>query len=256
MNNAVQKAQPVEAPAVQDQTTAMLAMLERAARDPNVDIEKMERLFAMQERMMTMRSEQEFNAAFARAQKAMAPVARNKRNTQTNSNYADLAAINDAITPIYTEHGFGMTFSTLPSEADHVGVAATLTHEGGFSKDYAVQVPLDAAGLKGNANKTATHAYGSTLTYGRRYAKLMVWDIATEDDTDAQTKRRQEPEIELINEAQETRIRDLLEAIDMNPKAFCTFYKIERVGEIPQVKFDTVIRNLEAKKAKMQEAKQ
>jgi hypothetical protein len=49
-------------------------------------------------------------------------------------------------------------------------------------------MPLDNVGMKGTANKTNVHATGATNSYARRYLTLMIWNLTTEDDIDAQKR--------------------------------------------------------------------
>ena len=51
-------------------TMAFLAMIERAARDPSIDIDKLDRLLLMRERENARVAEQAFNAALADAHHA------------------------------------------------------------------------------------------------------------------------------------------------------------------------------------------
>ncbi len=174
-------------PAAQpDESTAIISMIERAARDPAVDIDKMQRLFEMHERIESRRAETAFNAAMASAQAELGPVAKNVRNTHTNSKYADLDAVYDACQPIITKHGFGKSFGTRKSERGegYVLVYCDVTHTGGFCKRYESDLPLDVAGSQGKVNKTALQAFGSTTTYGRRYMTLLIFDVVTMDDND------------------------------------------------------------------------
>ena len=170
---------------------AWLSMIERAARDPSVDVSKMERMFEMRERMMKSSAEQAFNASFVAVRAAVGPVIKNRKNDQTRSSYADLFAIADVLDPIMTENGFAATFGTAdcPRE-NHYRITGTLLHAQGHSKEYHVDVPVDGAGIKGQTNKTATHAFGSTMTYGRRYLKVAMFDISI---TDNDGNRRREP---------------------------------------------------------------
>lgn len=162
---------------------AIIQMIERAARDPSVDLDKMERLFAMHERVQNRRAEEQFNAAMAAAQAEIAPVARNKKNEHSGAKYADLFAIADKALPIAHHHGFGLSFSEFKSEQPNcLGVACKVSHAGGHSERYEFNVPLDRAGSQGKVNKTETQAYGSTFTYGRRYATCGVFNIAITDD--------------------------------------------------------------------------
>lgn len=162
---------------------AWLSMIERAARDPSVDVSKMERMFEMRERMMKTSAEQAFNASFVAVRAAVGPVIKNRSNDQTRSKYADLFAIADVLDPIMTENGFAATFGTADCPLEnHYRITGTLLHAQGHSKEYHVDVPVDGAGIKGQTNKTATHAFGSTMTYGRRYLKVAMFDISITDN--------------------------------------------------------------------------
>src|SRR5437899_1653418 len=91
---------------------AFLAMIERAARDPTIDVDKLDRLLQMRERENARVTEQAFNAALADAQTEMHPVAADSDNPQTRSRYASYAALDRAVRPIYTKHGFALSFNT------------------------------------------------------------------------------------------------------------------------------------------------
>ena len=90
----------------------MVAMFERAARDPSVDVDKMERLFALRERMIALYKQTAYNAALALVQAKLKPVFRDAVNNATSSTYARLETISDAINPIVTEEGFSLSFDT------------------------------------------------------------------------------------------------------------------------------------------------
>lgn len=217
----------VEATAPVSEGSSLIALIERAARDPSVDIDKMERLFQMHERVTARASQAAFNAAMAKAQAELKPVARNLRNTQTNSNYADLAAISDAADPVIHRHGFGVISSEFQSALpNHLGVRCKIAHAEGHSESYDFNIPIDGTGLKGNPNKTATHAYGSTLIYGRRYAKCSVFDIATKDDKDgnADGAKLSEEHVEVI--------QSKLVSSGANAENFLKFMKAEKVDDI------------------------
>ena len=70
MSEAVAKIEPDAPVAVQPETSALISMIERAARDPSVDIDKMERLLQMHERVEAKQRESAFNTAMAAVQAA------------------------------------------------------------------------------------------------------------------------------------------------------------------------------------------
>lgn len=154
-------------------------LFERLARDPNVSVERLEGMMALYERTMAKRSEAAFNSAMAKAQRGMRPVAADASNPHTNSKYASYAALDTALRPVYTEHGFGVSFDTGEVAApDWIRVLAYVTHEGGHSRTYHVDIPADGKGIKGNDMMTKTHAVGSANTYGMRYLLKMIFNIA------------------------------------------------------------------------------
>lgn len=159
-----------------------LQTIERLA--PAVGIEGIRELMTMRREEQARLAEKEYNADMAKVQTKLKPVARNVLNTQTNKKYTDLAALSEAADPIIHEH-FGVSYSEFKSEVpNHIGIALEVMHASGHSKRYEFNIPSDGVGIKGNPNKTATWAYGSTISYGRRYAKCCVFDIATKDDDD------------------------------------------------------------------------
>lgn len=180
-------AAPVQQPA------NLMQALATAAADPRMDVEKVERLFAMHKEMMDREAEAAFNDALARAQARVQPIVTNRRNDHTRSMYATLAAVNEQISPIYSAEGLAVSFDTYdkarhkdmdPLQSGWVRVIATVSHSGGHKRVYHLDGPLDDAGTEGKKNKTGIQAMGSTVSYLRRYLVLMIFNVATADDND------------------------------------------------------------------------
>lgn len=240
---ATNKQNQVAAPVAD--TNSFLTFIAEAARDPTVDVTKMERLFDMRERMLSRDAHLQFNAALKAAKAEMPAIFRNKRNTQTNSNYADLGAVSDAMDPIITKHGFGMTFGTADSPlANHYRVTCTLAHEGGHEKEYQADIPIDSAGLKGTQNKTLTHAFGSTMSYGRRYLKMMIFDVKTTDDDG---NAGGNPESVFASDEQLAEIRKLMKDTATDEAKFLEFLKEPAIDQLSAKKAAHAIGALQAK---------
>jgi hypothetical protein len=185
--SALQKSEPQPSAAIVpiNDSAALMSAVARAAADPSVDVEKMERLFAMHERMEARQAERAYADAMKAAQSEMPMIARDRHNTQTSSDYATLDGINQQIAPIYTRHGFSLSFGTAESPlANHVRVVCTVKHVGGHSEHFEYDNPMDDKGIQGSVNKTPTHARGSAITYARRYLTLMIFNLRTGDDDD------------------------------------------------------------------------
>lgn len=173
-------------------------MFERLASNPDASVEKIERLMALWERSEAKKAESQFNGAMSQAQKQMRPVAADASNPQTRSKYASYAALDLALRPIYTDHGFGLSFDTGEAVApDQVRVLCYVTHGGGHGRTYHLDMPADGKGAKGGDVMTKTHAVGSAVSYGMRYLLKMVFNVAVgEDDDDgnrAGAKHQAEP---------------------------------------------------------------
>jgi hypothetical protein len=179
--------EPAKAELVPVSSTAQaISSFERLARDPSIDVDKLDRLMQLQERLLARSAEELFNAAMTDAQQKMRPIAADASNPQTRSRYASYAQIDRALRPIYTEYGFGMSFDTADASiADHVRVLAYVTHRGGHSRTYKVDMPNDGKGAKGGDVMTKTHATGAAMSYGMRYLLKMIFNVAVgEDDRD------------------------------------------------------------------------
>ena len=157
---------------------ALMATIERVSLDPTVSFEKIERLAALLQSMRKDAERREFNHAMSELKKKLPQVVKNAENSDNHSQYATLDAIGDAIDPVIAEHGFSLM--TYPAESQkplHYAIDWILSHEGGFERTGRADIPIDATGLKGAVNKTPTHAFGSTMQYGRRYLTMMLFDV-------------------------------------------------------------------------------
>ncbi len=164
---------------------AFLAMIERAARDPSIDVDKLDRLLQMRERENARVAEQAFNAALADAQTEMHPVAADSDNPQTRSRYASYAALDRAVRPIYTTHGFALSFNTADAPGpEQARILCDVCHAGGHTRRYHVDMPVDGKGARGGDVMTKTHAMGSGISYGMRYLLRMIFNLAIDQDDD------------------------------------------------------------------------
>lgn len=162
-----------------------LMMIERAASDPRVDIDKMDRLLQMKERRDAKAARDEFDAAMAAAQEAMRAISPDKDNNQTKSRYATYAALDHAVRPIYSRHGFALSFNTGEArDAAEVRVLCTVSHRGGHRQEYKIDMPADGKGAKGGDVMTRTHATGAAASYGQRYLLKLIFNLAVGDVDD------------------------------------------------------------------------
>ncbi len=192
-----QEVQHHPAPAVQQRAlapqqteqSAILTVIARAASDPAVDVEKMERLLAMQERVLSRNAESAFNEAMRLAQSELGQVSTDAQNLQTKSKYATYAALDAAARPVYTRHGFSVSYDTGDGAPEgYMRVLAYVSHSAGHTRTYRADIPSDGKGAKGGDVMTKTHAFGAGASYGQRYLLKLIFNIAIgEYDNDGNT---------------------------------------------------------------------
>lgn len=170
---------------VQADSASIMAVISRAASDPSTDVDKLERLMGMYERLESRKAEQAYNEAMSAAQKEIGVVGVNKTNKQTNSKYATYDALDRHVRPIYVKHGFSLSFDTAEgAPTDHIRLLCRVGHIGGFTRTHHVDMPADGKGAKGGDVMTRTHAAGSAFSYGQRYLLKLIFNIATGEDDD------------------------------------------------------------------------
>lgn len=161
----------------QSEAVSFIQMIERASRDPNVDIDKMERLMAMHERMINRQSEVAFNAALAAMQTELPELpehgAIKNKTGGVQSKYVLWEDLNQIIKPILSKHGFALTFRT-GNEGPNIVVTGILSHTAGHSVQSTMHVPLDVSGSKNNVQ-----GLGSSTSYGKRYVASALLNLTS-----------------------------------------------------------------------------
>jgi hypothetical protein len=161
-----------------NQANAMLDMIERVTLNPDVPIEKMEKLLDIQERMMNKQAEIDFNIAFSDMQPEL-PIIKAKGRGHNSTTYARKEDMNRLVNPILKKHGFALSFSNRQEESDIITVA-TLRHRSGHCEKTELRLKNDTSG-----SKNAVQAVGSSQSYGERYTMKSILNLTiTDDETD------------------------------------------------------------------------
>ena len=179
--NAVTKTAPSDN-AVATYSASLIDVIAQAARDPNVDIDKMERLIAMQERVRGREAETEYYAALAALQPNL-PIIDERggikdRAGNIQSTYALWEDVNEAIRPVLAEYGFSLTFRVARADGEII-VTGVLAHRAGHREDTTITLPTDTSG-----SKNAVQAVGSSTSYGKRYTAFALLNITSTGEDD------------------------------------------------------------------------
>jgi len=166
-------------------------MFERLARDPSVDVTKLERLIELQKSVLAHQAKASFDAAFAAMQGEIPIITEDGRilvEGELRSKYATNEAIQEVLRPILQRHGFSLRFRNTFAEGKQK-IVGILSHRDGHSESDEFECPPDTSG-----KKNSIQAMGSTRSYGQRYTTIALLNIATRGtDDDGETAETKAP---------------------------------------------------------------
>jgi hypothetical protein len=180
---------PAPAPAPQAQEVSLMALISRAASDPRVDMDKFERLLAMQEKLELAQERRDFNDAMARAKAKISPVLKNREvdftstKGRTNYRYEDFAEVARTVDGPLSEQGLSYRFrADQLREGESRSVRVTcIVSRGGYSEETTLVAFEDHSG-----NKNNIQAISSTATYLQRATLKLAIGLAAGADDDGQ----------------------------------------------------------------------
>lgn len=221
---------PSLAPENASEAAAILQMIERVALNPSADLDKLERLLAMRERVEGKQAERAFNIAMKDAQSEMGVVGADASNPQTRSRYATYAKLDAFLRPIYTRHGFSLSFDEAESpKPEHIRVLCYVSHDAGHTRTYHKDMPADGKGAKGGDVMTKTHAAGAAASYGARYLLKGVFNVAVgEEDRDGNDTAP----AQLITQDQIGELVALMESVGSPQETFLKWAGLERLADM------------------------
>lgn len=238
--------EPQAAPIVPTETTALLSVIERAATNPAVDMDKLERLLVMHERILAKTAETAFNESMNAAQAEMGRISTDCENKQTRSLYASYGQLDRHIRPVYARHGFSLSFDSGDAPAPEMVRVLCIVSKGGFSRTYHLDVPADGKGAKGGDVMTKTHAVGSGVAYGRRYLLAMIFNIAIGDDDDGNAAGNKDT----ITAAQAADLKALADEVGADMPKFLRYLKVDSIDNLQATAFQHAVAALESKRKK------
>lgn len=218
-----------------------LEIVAAAARDPQVDPEKLTALLGLQERFEAREAEKQFNASFARLLVKMPRVKKNgtidlgKGNPIPFARWEDVDAV---IRPILSTEGFALSFLSEPSPAG-VLMTGVLTHISGHSRRSTMQLPPDAG-----PGRNALQAIGSSHSYGKRYIAMDMLNIVCEgQDNDGKSAYP-------LTADQLREIKSMIQACQLDDAAMKKFLQLadaSSLENIQQMKYEALMEALRKK---------
>lgn len=158
------------------------SMLLQMAVQQGADLDKLERLMALQERWEKTEAKKAYDQAFASFKAESIRIIKNRNVTAGPLNgkkYAELFAVVNAITPALSRANLSSSWKITKDERDWLEVTCTLRHIGGHEESVSMGGPPDAGGAK-----NAIQARASTVSYLERYTIKAITGLSEQEDDD------------------------------------------------------------------------
>lgn len=232
-----------------NQTQSVLALIARAATDPNINVDVMERMLAMQQQVMAKQAEVAFNQALATIQGQLPRISKDAKivhNGKTISTYSTYENIDNYIRPLLIEHGFSLRFNSEQAADGKAVIVGTLAHAAGHSVTNKITLGIDSSGAKNNVQ-----GMGSTIAYGKRYLVGMLLNLVFEGEDDDGQKGGSKP----VTDAQAAEIKKLLEDSGADTVKFLAYVGAPNVDAMDASMYAPAVAMLRSKLASKGAAK-
>ena len=156
------------------------AHLLQLAVQQNADLDKLERLMALQERWEATEARKAYDAAFSAFKADAVVIVKNKSVTAgplSGKKYAELFSVVNAVTPALSKHGLSSSWKITKDEKDWIEVTCTLKHTAGHVESVSMGGPPDNGGAK-----NAIQARASTVSYLQRYTLKAITGLSEQED--------------------------------------------------------------------------
>ena len=202
------------------------------------NLEQIEKLMLLQERFDANQAKKAYVKAMADF-KANAPlVDKDKVNNQYKSKYTSLGNLINTVSPVLSK--FGLSASWDIKQNGIIEVTCKMTHFMGHSETATMNAPADGSGAKNpiqQIKSTITYLKGVTF---ESITGLASTDDNVDDDGNAAVS-------ELITEAEQSNLVDLITSTKSDMQRFLKFMKVKNLAEIRKDELNKAIVPLNAK---------
>ena len=166
----------------------LLAVIERLATNPALNIEVFDRLLMARRQEEDRAAERAFNLAMSVAKGELQPVLKtrdvdypSKRDggARTKYKYESFADVARVVDPVFAAHGLAYRFA-IAQGGELVKVTCIVSHSDGYSERVTVESKVDP----GSTGMSMVQALGSAMTYLQRYSLRAAIGLAAGVDDD------------------------------------------------------------------------
>ena len=221
----------------------MVSMIERIAMDPDSDLEKLERMLEMKERLENKAAQRAFAQSISDAKAEIGPIVKtgtvdyeNQKGERTYFKHETLDGIATIVDPILAKNGLSYRYKSEQKDGQ-LFVTCIVSHRDGYSEETTLQ-----GGPDSGAGKNNYQAIGSAATYLQRYTLKLALGLSAAKDTDAIP-----PAGGGVTEDQFGTLRDLVERSGADETKFLLAYGAPTLAEFPAKSFDAACAQLKKK---------
>ena len=227
--------------------------LVQLAIEKGVDVEVIERLVALQERVTERNARAAFVEALSAFREECPPIQKTRINDQFSvtrngvrrqARYAPLEEIDRVARPVAAKYGLTWTWDTR-IEGDLMNVVCRVMHIAGHAESTSVAMPFAS-----KAGSSPQQKYGSAQTYGMRYSLIAALGLtmADEDDDGAGGNAGGGDEHGLTDD-QLANLSALIDEVKADRPRFLRYMGVEKLEDIPSDHYAQAVSALEAKRA-------
>ena len=221
-------------------------LMEMALQQGEGGVAALEKLVALQERVMGIQAENalstalgEFQAECPQIQQSKTASIATKSGAGYSFSYAPLDVIAKTIQPFLQKHGLSYAFDS-ELNGNMLTVTCRVRHRDGASVSGQFTATTDSS-----SGASATQKQGMAHTYAKRQALSSALGlITTNADSDA---AGDSVDSTPISDKQVAEIRDLLKSKGADIDRFLAFVGVDSLADIPAALFDIAMRTLNAK---------
>ena len=220
----------------QPKPSSILGIIADAAKDTDVQPEKMRALLDMQKEIMAEEAKIAFTHDFLAMQDKLPTInalgrieirekvgGQRTGPVQQSTPYATYNEIWKTVKPILKAHGFGLTHSNLESPDGRVIVRTTLMHKGGHRIESTTPLPLETSG-----NKNNVQGYGSSTSYAKRYNTSELLNLISEAPEDRNTDG-----VTVITQGQLEELIIRADEAGVDKRRFCEHFNVPSMKDLP-----------------------
>lgn len=233
-----------------DEGAANVSSLVRLAIERGVEVEVLERLVALQERVTERNARAAFFEAVASFQDECPEISKSRKadiatksGAKFSYTYAPLEEITRTIRPALRKHGLSYSWDVSSDGGKVMTVVCVLRHIDGHEERATFPVPVESGGRMSDAQ-----ANGGALTYGKRQSLTSVLGLTTADDDRDGAGGKKQPDP--ISMQQADAIDALLHETGSDRAKFFKWLGVESIADMNAEHYKSAVTALEEKKGR------